>query len=320
MPGSGMRTFLDPDRYEASLRHAQIELLVTPHGKFRARLTWVELHHLRLLHCEEDFSRIAYLSLTPGLAFVAFTTGSGALPVWGGRQVRAGDVMLHGPGERLHQSASGPVSWSLIALDPDRLEHYGRALSGRPLVPPPEGRLLRPLTRNTARLRRLHAQACRLAETRPKILAHSEVARAIEQGLIQALVPCLSAAKTEEDAPIRHRRVRIMISFEEALAEHLCRPLRMSELCELVGVSELTLRSCCAEFIGISPSRYLLLRRLKQVRMALRDADPKTADVAELAGRYGFIEPGRFAEVYREVFGEPPSATLRPPETRFIDL
>jgi hypothetical protein len=235
-----MLTLLDPDRYEESLRHAQIELLVTPHGKFRARLTWVDLHNLRLLHCEEDFSGIAYLSLTPGSVFVAFPTGSGALPVWGGRQVRAGDVMFHGPGERLHQSTPGPMAWSVITLDPGRLEHYGRALSGRPLVQPPEGRLLRPLTRNAARLRRLHAQAYRLAETRPKILAHFEVARAIEQGLIQALVPCLSATKTGEDAAMRHRRVRIMVSFEEALAEHLCRPLRMSELCELVGVHEHT--------------------------------------------------------------------------------
>ena len=79
-----------------------------------------------------------------------------------------------------------------------------------------------------------------------------------------------------------------MVRFEEALAAHPNRPLRMPELCALIGVADRTLRSCCAEFLGISPSRYMLLRRLKAVRIALRDADPATASVAEIAGRCVF--------------------------------
>jgi len=167
-------------------------------------------------------------------------------------------------------------------------------------------------------LKRLHAQACRLAETRPRILAHPEVARAVEQGLIHALVTCLTAAKVDEHGTAKRHHARIMIRFEEVLAEHLSRPLHMPDLCELIGVTDRTLRSCCAEFLGISPSQYVLLRRLKQVRIALRDADPDTANVAELARRFGFTEPGRFAGVYRAAFGETPSTTLgRVPGTLF---
>jgi len=54
MPGGGTRTFLEPDHYEASLRQAQIEAVIVPRGKFKARLTWAELHHLQVLRCEED--------------------------------------------------------------------------------------------------------------------------------------------------------------------------------------------------------------------------------------------------------------------------
>ena len=58
----------------------------------------------------------------------------------------------------------------------------------------------------------------------------------------------------------------------------------------------------------------MLLRRLKTVRLALRDADPGTTGVAEIAASYGFTELGRFAVVYRTEFGELPSTTLqRPP-------
>ncbi len=290
MPGSGMRTFLDPDYYAASLRQAQLELVITSRGEFKARLTWAELHHLQLLRCEEDFPRIAYLSLTPRLVFVAFPAPSVSMPVWRGTELQVGDIMFHSRGERLHQSTSGSSIWSLIALDPVQLDNYGRALSGKPVIPPPEGQALRPSARDATRLRRLHAQACRLAETRPKMLAHPEVARAIEQGLIHALVTCLTAADTQVDGAAKRHHARIMIRFEEA---------------------ERTLRSCCAAFLGINPSRYVLLRRLKQVRIALRDADPDRANVAELASRYGFTELGRFAGAYLAVFGETPSTTLR---------
>jgi transcriptional regulator GlxA family with amidase domain len=178
--------------------------------------------------------------------------------------------------------------------------------------------VLRPSRRNAACLRRLHAQACRLAETKSKILTHPEVARAVEQDLIHALVTCLTTVEVEEERAAKRHHALIMSRFEEVLAEHLGRPLRMPELCELIGVADRTLRSCCAEFLGISPSRYILLRRLRQVRRALRDADPNMVNVAELAGHYGFTQLGRFAGAYRTVFGETPSTTLgRAPKIRF---
>lgn len=319
MPGGGTRTFLDLDQYEVGLRQAHIEPVITSGGEFKGRLTWAELHYSQLLRCEEQFPRLAYMTLAPRLVFVTFANSSDPLPVWRGAKFQAGDIMFHSRGERLHQSAPGPSTWSLVAMDPARLEFYGRALSGKPIARPTEGQVLRPAPRDAARLRRLHAQACRLAETRSKILSHSEVARAIEQGLIHALVTCLTSAKVEEYGAAKRHHSRIMIRFEEVLAKHLSAPLQMPDLCRLIGVTDRTLRSCCAEFLGISPSRYVLLRRLQAVRSALRDAKPDLVNVAELARRHGFTELGRFAGAYRAAFGEPPSTTLRrAPEIRFF--
>ena len=85
----------------------------------------------------------------------------------------------------------------------------------------------------------------------------------------------------------------------------------MPELCDRIVVSDRTLRSCCAEFIGMTPGQYVLLRRLKEARRALRDAKPHMVNVAEVARRFGFAELGRFAETYRATFGEAPSTTLQ---------
>ena len=258
MPGGGTRTFLEPDHYEASLRQAQIEAVIVPEARFRARITWAELHHLQVLRCEEDSARIAYVQLAPGLAFVTFPAGSEPLPVWRGREMAAGEIVFHSRGERLHQWTPGHSVWNVIAIDPAQLEHYGWALSGAPFSLPPEGRALQPSPRLAARLRRLHAQACRLAETKSKILSHSEVARAIEQGLIQALVTCLTTAKARTEGYTKRHHARIMVRFEEVLAEHLSRPLHMPELCDRIVVSDRTLRSCCAEFLGMGPTQYVL--------------------------------------------------------------
>src|SRR6516162_6037165 len=274
MPGGGTRTFLEPDHYEASLRQAQIEAVIVPRGRFGASLTCAELHHLRVLRCEEESPRLAYLQLAPGLAFVTFPADSGTFPVWRGREMQAGEIMIHGRGERLHQSTTGPAVWNVIAMDPAQLERYGRAFSGTPFSLPAEGRTLQPSRRLATGLGRLHARTCRLAETKPKILSHCEVARAIEQGLIQMLVACLTNVGARTNAYAKRHHARIMVRFEEVLAQHLSRPLQVPELCQLIVVSDRTLRSCCADFLGMTPTQYMLLRRLEEVRRALRDADP----------------------------------------------
>jgi transcriptional regulator GlxA family with amidase domain len=106
---------------------------------------------------------------------------------------------------------------------------------------------------------------------------------------------------------------RVMIRFEEVLAEHPRRPLQMSELCELIGVTDRNLRACCAEFIGISPSRYVLLRRPKQVRVALRDADPVRTNVAQVAHNCGFTELGRIAGIYQAALASLPRRRFNAP-------
>jgi transcriptional regulator GlxA family with amidase domain len=102
-----------------------------------------------------------------------------------------------------------------------------------------------------------------------------------------------------------------MARFEDVLASHGHRHLSAPDLCAAVGVPERILRICCAKFLRMSPLTYSRLRRLNLVRSALRWTDPKTATVAEVARRHGFSELGRFANHYREVFGETPTTTLR---------
>jgi AraC-like DNA-binding protein len=94
----------------------------------------------------------------------------------------------------------------------------------------------------------------------------------------------------------------------------------MPQLCATVGASYTALYDCCQEYFGMSPKRYLWLRRMHLVRRDLRIADAEKTTVTEIATDYGFWELGRFAVAYRSLFGEPPSVALRrPPEDRKPD-
>ena len=311
MPGSGTSTFIDPDDYQASLDRVPLDLLlVTSRGEFKASVTSARLNHLYLLRSEEDFPRVAYISLSPALVFVGFPGRSSPPIVWGGVELHPGEIVLHSSAERFHQRTAGPCSWGLIGLASAQFERYSKTLTGKALTAPAAGRVLWPAARNSARLLRLFTQACRLAQTRPKILGHPEVARGLEQGIIHALMTCLQTTRIKCSGPTKQHHQRVLIRLEDVLAKRLGGRLRMSELCALTGVNERTLRSCCAEFLGISPSRYVLLRRLKQARTALRDADRATVSVGEIARACGFGELGRFVRAYKTFFGETPLTTL----------
>ncbi len=310
MPGSGAYAFSEPGDYEAGLDEARVELVVTGGDQFKAALTRAELGELHLLHSQEDLASVAFATLRADWAFLAFPTRFDPQPVWDGEALRPGEIVVHKLGERVHWRAAGSSGKGFIGLAPERLAFWSRALIETEFAPATVAMVLRPSGSAAKRLLHLHAAACRLVENSPETIAHPEVARALEQELIQALIACLAPKALMQARPVRAGRAAVMNRFEDELAARPDRPSHVPELCAAIGVSERTLRLCCAEFLGMSPARYLRLRQLRLARAALRRTDC-AATVAEVARRYGFGEPGRFASLYRAVYGEAPSATLR---------
>jgi len=311
MAENGTAMFANPDDYQAGIGDAHVSLIVTGGGDFKARLTWLNLRRFHVLCGCENLPRIAFISLLPAQVFVSFPANAGAPLTYDGFGLKFGDVVFHSRGERMHQRTSGESQWGLISLPPEQLAACGKALTGLRIASPPVGRVLRPSRSDAVRLLRLYSRACRLAETRHKLIANPEVARALEQELLHALVNCLIADDVSGNPKTRRHHADIMVRFEDALSALRGPQLNMPALCAAIDVPERTLRVCCAEFLGMSPTRYLLLRRLNRARSALRRADPANASIAEIARSCQFLEPGRFAVTYRTIFGEMPSSTLR---------
>jgi AraC-like DNA-binding protein len=314
MPGSIVSTFNDPYEYQSWIRAGDVKVVVTEPGEFRAHLTRIDLHQLWMQRSWTLLPLIAHSAVHKSRSVILFPTDPEEAPYsCSGMEVSQGDIVFYSAGSENYHRASTAWRWGAMSLSPEDLAAAGRALVGHDLTAPLVTHLIRPQPYLMSRLRTLHAAAGDLAAKVPDILAHPEVARAIEQQLVRAMIACLTDMATAKSSRPSLRRLAVMRHFERVLEANQDRPLYLPEVCVALGVTDRTLRLHCQEHLGMSPHRYLWLRRMHLARRALTLADGTRYTVTEIANDHGFGELGRFAVSYRETFGESPSATLRRP-------
>jgi AraC-like DNA-binding protein len=312
MPDSAVVTFADPDAYHANIRRAQVEGVVTARGEYRTELTRIDLHRLWVISAEESLPRVLNVTPSEDRARIIFATDQRQPEMHvGGLELSTDQIIVLGVVSTDHHRSSAPCRWSAMSLIPEDLAAAGQAILGRELTLPSSTHRIRPPPTPLARLSSLHDAADHLAKTAPDILARPEVARALEEGLVQAMVSCLAGGEVPEISSAHRQHVAVMRRLEKLLEANSDRTLYVTELCGAIGVSERTLRACCKEHLGMSPTRYLWLRRMHLARRALRAAEPAGTSVTEIATNYGFWELGRFSVAYRSLFGESPSTSLR---------
>jgi AraC-like DNA-binding protein len=315
MPSSAVHSFTDPDDYAAAIRATNAEINVTGRGRFTGRIIRIDLHRLWMQRFSDNLPRVGHSANMAGRAIFSFRTEPGPSLLAAGMELQPTSIVRHSERQSYHRRSSGFASYGSMSLPVEEIATVGEKMASFDLTPPRDAKLITPPLGAMKRLQRLHAAAGHLAENAPEVIANPEAARGLEQLLIHALVECLTIGEASEDRRALRHHATVMRRFRTAVEENPDRTLYLSELCAAVGASDRTLRACCQEFLGMSPMRYLWLRRMHLARRALRVADAGAATVTEIATNYGFWELGRFSVAYRSLFGESPSASLqRPPE------
>lgn len=306
MKGSGSALFTDTEGYRANLPGV-VDFVAPRMRDFSARLSWVELADLRLIHGRETIPRVAYVSLPAEFVFIAFPTHRAAALVYDGIQLELGDIVVHSLGQRLHQRTTTATAWGLIALAPSSLQAHAKTLTGLNIAIQPFGQILRARPSDARCLLRLHGEAIRIAETKLNNIRHAEVVHALQQEIIWALAGCLADAEHHSIPMVMRRKVSVVALFEDALLADPDRRPSVTQVCSAIDVSERTLRSCCLNVLGMFPARYLRLRYLERARLALLHTCHITADeVADMTQRYGFASLLHFVTAYRNAFGTLP--------------
>jgi AraC-like DNA-binding protein len=147
---------------------------------------------------------------------------------------------------------------------------------------------------------------------RPGGVAEMPLARAqLEAYVLSALLYAgrhpFSAALVD---PQRARRLGRLAPVLQYIEAHADEDLSPEILARVAGVSVRALHAAFHEQRGESPMAYVRRTRLGRVRAELLRSDPTKVRVTDVAMRWGFAHPSRFAEQYREQFGELPSVTL----------
>jgi AraC-like DNA-binding protein len=309
MPSSSVHTFSDPDDYTSGLRGATAELTIAGRGCFKAKLVRVDLHRLSIARHSDNLPRVAYCVDRAEHSGFTFRMHSGPRLSRSGVEMLQTNIIRRGRAETYFQQSDGNANWATISLPIEDLVCIG-PLVGGDLTPPMDALSVTPAPVALERLRDLHEAACHLAEHAPSVLAHPTAARGLEQAVVEALVACLDTGDSAKERSALRRHAQIMRRFYGAIETDPDRALFVPDICSEIGVGERTLRICCEEYLGVSPSRFLMLRRMRQVRKTLQEGDKSTTTVTEAAARWGFWNFGRFAGEYKSLFGELPSATL----------
>lgn len=198
---------------------------------------------------------------------------------------------------RFDRAALDPLTAGLSGHNPDQLMRYP---------------LSRPRSRGHARaLDHLHLYLKGLMgneTTRDSTLVRDQAFRLVAANLLDAFDIDASAPGPQSSEHVGPASLRRAIAF---IDDHHDANIGLSEIAAAARVSPRALQHAFRDHLGTTPLAYMRRARLDSAHHDLQEADPGAgATVTDIATRWGFTNPSRFATAYRRLFGRLPSQTL----------
>ena len=197
-----------------------------------------------------------------------------------------------------------------VEIEPEKLSTQAlrtvaaslRAQTHAPVIPMATGgrSSARPAAPNTGRRRKT---------TRIDDVTTQDRIELLERTVLYAISEVMTAATPDAGARIVRptKYWSLVNAVRERLQDASTCPLSIAELCVELGVSRRTAQYAFQDTLNLNPIAYLRAVRLNHVRRELRLGD----SVTTAATKWGFWHLSSFAQDYRAMFGELPSATAK---------
>ncbi|NEP88054.1 MAG: helix-turn-helix transcriptional regulator [Okeania sp. SIO2C2] len=150
-----------------------------------------------------------------------------------------------------------------------------------------------------------------LARHKPTWLHKPHVIELVTNDFLPLLISKIPNKRRSKNFLKPSRRTKLIAQAEQKMLASFEEPLTLKQLAQELESSSSALSYGFKELFGMSPMRYLKVRRLNALRQRLKASNPENFTITMLASQFGFWSPGHFTRDYKAMFGELPSETLR---------
>ncbi len=223
------------------------------------------------------------------------------------------EIQIYAPGVDLLYHAKAESRWINFSIPENRLQEAVIARVGYPLALPNNDVKWVQLPRGRrSYLIRLVDDAFAIARTFDAKGMPAALAAGIAQELLGSYIEALGDATLTDRVrrgSVERHHSRLVLACEQLALSGDAVAMDMNEMASRCGYTRRSLELIFNRSVGMPPGRWFLNLRLNGV---LRDLLTSTdaCRIADVALRWGFRHPARFAEQYRRAFGELPSQTL----------
>ena len=281
-------------------------------GAFHASITSFDLGGI-VFQTGECTPLIALAATGPDTVAVQLPLEGLETLILNGRAVPPRVVGLYGAGGTLERANPRAARYAVLLLPLNVAEALLSPPSDSPLLRSGAQDLMQAHPHSWERAAELGRAAAATADADPRAFDGEEPRRSLRASLLHAVHELIAGPEGDERPRIIRAspaRRRIVLAADEYLRAEPARPIYTEDLCGVLGVSAARLAEAFHATFGVSPHRFLKLRRLAMARASLRSHDGPAPLVKSVALSHGFWHLGQFAHDYRALYGEAPSDTL----------
>ena len=295
------------DRYSTSVAGIELEAVRAGAGVGASEVTATKFRRFTFTSSKIGFPMLSRTTLGPDMLCLAYMQRTIPGSRWCEMSLAGGDVVTYAPSSE-HTAKNLPGTEFMFVIGQiGMFEEHAEELGVR-LAPMPRGQVS--LLPNSAK-------TCLVSQALETFGRHAESGHAPALAIADSVMSAAVLALSEQG---RKHCIGSSSRIDSRHVVHTCidyansiqRIPSVSELCIAAHVSERTLREAFTREYDLPPTQYFRAWALDQAHRQLIHHQHNTQTVTEIATGLGFDHLGRFAGRYKQIYGEPPSATLHP--------
>ncbi|HTF34557.1 MAG TPA: helix-turn-helix domain-containing protein [Myxococcota bacterium] len=234
-------------------------------------------------------------------------------PSWQhGIEVRPGSLVIHRPNAE-HDAVYGrnfkvacfSVYDQVLAKHLRQLDPQVQDVLRRPWS------VFEPLPNSRRKTIEHFAEAAAIIQSAPQVRNSRRATAKFEEELVCHFLGAVAQQFPAHSIGTDRRAAAVVHQIDQDARKSILISSSVTELCAAYEVPRRTLNRAFQNSLGMGPATYLRRVRLNGARRVLQRKSARSATVSDVALGFGFWHLSRFAEQYKQLFGESPHETLR---------